>query len=89
MEENIAIMPQHTKAAGQCIACEVGNGLPTATGKVYSYYIARQDGRRMLVVERRPGDRLRINGSTEVVILEICPNLVKLAIECLPERNNA
>jgi sRNA-binding carbon storage regulator CsrA len=43
----------------------------------------------MLVVERRPGDRLRINGSTEVVILEICPNLVKLAIECLPESNNA
>ena len=89
MENNIAIMPQHAKAAGRCVACEVGNGLPTATGKAHSYYIARQDGRRMLVVEGRPGDRLRINGSTEIVILEICPNFVKLAIECLPESNNA
>jgi hypothetical protein len=82
-------MPQHAVGSKRCVACEVGNGLPTANGKAHSYYLSRQDGRRMLVVERRPGDRLRINGSTEVVILEICPNLVKLAIECLPESNNA
>jgi hypothetical protein len=56
-----------------------------ANGKARSYYVSRHDGHRMLVVERRSGDRIRINSTTEVVILEIHPDLVKLAIECLPD----
>jgi len=37
----------------------------------------------MLVVQRRSGESLRINGPVEVVILETHLNRVKLAIECL------
>jgi hypothetical protein len=83
MEENIASMPQHPKTDGRCVSCEVGNGLPIANGKAPGYYVSRHDGHRMLVVERGTGERLRINGSIEVVILEIHPDLVKFAIECL------
>ena len=39
----------------------------------------------MLVVERQSGDRLSINGTADVVILGIQRDLVKLAIECLPD----
>ena len=81
----IATMPKHPKSDGRCVSCEVGDGLPTAKGKAHSYYMSREDGRRMLVVERRSGDRLRINGAAEVVILEVHPDMVKLAIEGLPD----
>jgi len=67
------------------VSCGIANGLPIAEGRAHSYYIFRQDGRRMLVVQRRSGERLRINGAVEVVILETHPNLVKLAIECVPD----
>ncbi len=39
----------------------------------------------MLVVERRAGESLRINGGIKVDILEIQRGLVKFAIECLPD----
>ena len=80
-------MSQHPAVDGRCASCEVGNGLPTANGKGRSYYISRHDGRRMLVVERRSGECLRINGTIEVVILEIQSDVVKFAIECLPDKD--
>lgn len=78
-------MPEHPEVNGRCVACEVGNGLPIVNGKAAGYYISRQDGHRMLVLERRSGERIRINGTAEVVILEVHPDLVKLAIEYLPD----
>jgi hypothetical protein len=78
-------MPKHPKSAGRCIFCEVGNGLPTTKSKARGYYMSREDGRRMLVVQRRSGERLRINGAAEVAILEVHPEMVKLAVECLPD----
>ncbi len=78
-------MPQRTDVERRSVTCEIANGLPISNGKARSYYISRHDGRRMLVVLGRSGDRLRINGAIEVVILEAHPHLVKLAIECLPD----
>ena len=78
-------MPQHPNNDGRCVSCEVGNGLPTAEGKARGYYMSREDGRRMFVVERRSGERLRINGTAQVVVLEVQRGQVKLAVECLPD----
>ncbi len=78
-------MPRHLEVDGRSASCEVGNGLPVARGKARSYYLSRHDGRRMLVVQRRAGESLRINGGITVDILEIQRDLVKLAIECLPD----
>jgi hypothetical protein len=78
-------MSRHVEVDGRPASCEVGNGLPIANGKARSYYYSRHDGRRMLIVERRAGESLRINGGIKVDILEIQPGLVKFAIECLPD----
>ena len=45
-----------------------GNGLPFANGKGRSYYLSGRYARRMLVVERRAGESLRINGGIKVDI---------------------
>jgi len=66
---------------GRCVSCEVRNGLPTLLGKGRGHYVSRQGGSRMLVLDRCPGQRIRINGTTEVVVLEIHPDQVKIAIE--------
>ena len=39
----------------------------------------------MLVLDRRQGQRIRINGTTEVVVLEIHPDQVRIAIESSPD----
>jgi hypothetical protein len=71
----------HFDFDGLCVSCDVGNGLPTANGKARGYYVSRGDGRPMLVVERRSGDRIRINAMTEVVVLEIHPDRVMVAVK--------
>ena len=76
-------MPQHREVERRSVSCGIANGLPIAEGRAHSDYVSRQDGRRMLVVQRRSGESLRINGPVEVVILETHLNRVKLAIECL------
>ncbi len=78
-------MSRHHEIDRRPASCEVGKGLPIANGKARSYYYSRHDGRRMLVVERRAGESLRINGGIKVDILEIQPGLVKFAIEYLPD----
>jgi len=78
-------MSRYLEVDGRSESCDVGSGLPVANGKARSYYYSRHDGRRMLVVVRRAGESLRINGGIKVDILEIQPGLVKFAIECLPD----
>jgi hypothetical protein len=78
-------MSRHLEVDGRSESCKARNGLPAANGKARSYYFSRHDGRRMLVVVRRAGESLRINGGIKVHILEIQPGLVKFAIECAPD----
>jgi len=78
-------MLQKPRVSARCVSCQIGDGLPTADGKAHSYYVSRHDGRRMLVVERGVGERLRINDTTEVIILKIRPELVNLAVEYVPD----
>lgn len=66
------------------IACEVGDGLPTVHGKGRAHYVSHQEGSRMLVLERSCGDRIRINATVEVTVVEIGPDEVKIAIETVP-----
>ena len=73
-------------AAGRCVYCEVRNGIPSIRGKVPSYYLSPQGGRRVLVLDRRQGDRIEINDTTELLILEIRFNHVKIAIGPLPDQ---
>ena len=64
------------------IECEVHEGLPTVPGKTRAHYV-RRSGRQMLVVDRAKGERIRINATTEIVILEIGPGQVRIAIETM------
>jgi hypothetical protein len=70
--------PPHTRPA---IDCEFRDGLATVRGKGLAHYTTGQNGRHMLIVDRRPGERIRINSTTEVVILEIGPGDTRVAIE--------
>ena len=62
------------------VSCEIGQGLPTADGQVWSYYMSQEDGRQLLVLNRRKGERIRISGTAEVVVLEIQEGRVRLGI---------
>jgi hypothetical protein len=63
------------------IDCEIQSGVPTVRGKAQAHYVTGPSGQRMLVVDRKPGERIRINDTTEVVILEIGPNQVTVSVE--------
>jgi hypothetical protein len=63
------------------IDCDVHDGVPTVRGKAHAHYLTGQSGQRMLVVARKPGERIRINDTTEVVILEVGPNQVTMSVE--------
>jgi len=66
------------------VACQAGKGLPTVDGKARGHYVSHRGGQRMLVLECGQGERIRINGTTEIVVLEICPEEVKVAIKLSP-----
>ena len=68
-------------AAEECVQCQVGDGLPTVSGQAWSYYISQGDGHRMLVLARKPGQRIRINDTAVVVVLGIVDGQVKVGIE--------
>jgi carbon storage regulator len=70
---------------GRCVSCKVDNGLPMVHGKARGYYVSHRGGRRTLVVVRGRGERIRINGTTEIVILEIHADQVNIAIKSLPD----
>ena len=63
------------------IDCEIREGVPTVQGKARAHYASGQSGGLMLVFERRAGERIRINATTEVVILEVSQEHVKVAVE--------
>jgi hypothetical protein len=75
--------PPH--AARECVDCEVQEGVPRVRGKARAHYRTGQAGQRMLVLDRRPGERIRINATTEIVILEIGPDTVRIAVEAASE----
>jgi hypothetical protein len=66
------------------IECEVHDGVPTVSGKARAHYRTGPGGRRMLVVDRHVGQRIRINATTEIVVLEISPDVVTIAVETAP-----
>ena len=70
---------------GRHVSCEVRDGLPKVHHKVRGHYVSRQGGPPRLVLERGRGDRIRINGTTDVVVLEIHAGQLKIAIESLPD----
>jgi hypothetical protein len=61
-----------------CANCEVREGIPTTQG--WGYYASR-NGSRMLVLDRRLDQRIRINGTVEIVVLEAGDEKVRLGIE--------
>jgi hypothetical protein len=63
-----------------CMSCHVGNGAPRMDGCGWGYYASR-GGEQMLVVERGAGQRIRINGAIEVVVLETSNGAVRLRID--------
>jgi hypothetical protein len=67
------------------IDCEIHEGVPTVHGKARAHYATGQSGGRMLVFERGAGERIRIDDKTEVVILEVAGNQVKVAVETVGE----
>lgn len=67
---------------GRCVACEVRNGLPVVRGKVRGHYVSHQGGSRMLILERGRGECIRINDTTEIVVLEIYHDQVEIAVGC-------
>ena len=73
-------------AERECIECEVRDGVPTIRrGKAQAHYHAGQGGQRTLVLQRREGERIQIDGKTEIVILEIGPGEVQISIESVPD----
>lgn len=66
------------------IDCNVRDGLPTVSGKARAHYRTGPGGRRMLVLDRHVGQRIRINATTEIVVLEIAPDVVTIAVETAP-----
>jgi len=62
-----------------CVSCQVPNGIPTINNDVWGYYASR-DGARILVVECRTGQRIRIDDAVEVVVLEISNGEVRFRI---------
>jgi len=65
-----------------CVACEIRKGIPTTSG--WGYYASR-NGMRMLVVERRRDQRIRINDKIDIVVLDADDDKVRLGIEGAPD----
>jgi hypothetical protein len=63
------------------IDCDVHDGLPTIRGKAKAHYITGKNGSPLLVVERRAGERIRINATTDLVILAVTGDSVRIAVE--------
>ena len=68
----------------QCVSCDVRQGLPRISGNIWSYYVSRQGGHQMLVLGRKPSERIRINDTTDIVVLAIRNGQVELGIERVP-----
>jgi hypothetical protein len=63
-------MKTHSKIDNHCLSCQTLEGVPTIDGGAWCYYASR-NGTRMLVVERRLDQRIRINGKIEIIVVKI------------------
>jgi hypothetical protein len=72
-------MPSRTPASRR-LYCELGQGIPIARGSAHGYYVSRRGSPRMLVVDCVAGDRIQISGASEIVILDVGADLVKLCV---------
>jgi Global regulator protein family len=63
------------------VSCEVRENTVLMRDRVWSYYKSQQGKRQMLVLDRGQGERMRINGCVELIVLGIENDQVKLAIE--------
>lgn len=68
-----------------CVACEIREGLPTLGSRAWSYYVSHRGGQPMLVLDRKPGERIRINDTTDIVVLSVRAGQVELGIEHKPD----
>ena len=71
-------------AADRCVPCEFDGRVSVVRGRVWSYYVSRQGGRLMVVVSRGQGECIRINGTIDVVVLDIHDGEVRLVVSCPP-----
>jgi hypothetical protein len=71
------------KDKDDCGSCQIQKGVPTLNGR--AYYASRK-GAQMLVVERRIGQRIRINGEIEIVMLQADNGEVRLGIDSVSDR---
>ncbi len=67
----------------QCVCCELHEGLPVIRQRVPSYYVSKPGEGPMLTLERKKGQRLRMCGTIDVIVLEIDNGEVALGI-CRP-----
>lgn len=81
LEAEIIAMPRSHNPDQLNVSCSPREGSVLATGKGRGYYVFGCDGRRVLVLQCRPGDRIRINHTTEVGVLASRLGQVTLAIE--------
>jgi hypothetical protein len=75
------VMENLSKPGRHCAICEIRDGIPTTKG--WGYYAFR-NGVRLLVVERGLDQRIRINGTIEIIVLEAGNEKVRLGIEGAP-----
>ncbi|HBO46444.1 MAG TPA: hypothetical protein DD670_21455 [Planctomycetaceae bacterium] len=61
------------------MTCGIRDGIPTIDGGGRGHYVSR-GGVQMLVVQCRPGQRIRINDSIEVIVLTTDDEEVRLGI---------
>jgi hypothetical protein len=93
LHEQAALLGEHRPAAhsrlvsstAECVSCSVESGFPVTDGSTWSYYLARGDGRRMLVLSRRLGQRVRLNGKIDLVVVGHRDGEVQLGIEQSPD----
>ncbi len=73
------------KLPDRCVQCEIHEGLPVIHQRVSSHYVSKPGGGCMLTLERKPGERIRIGDSLDVVVLAIDSHAVRLGLIQPPE----
>lgn len=73
-------MTTRSKIKNDCVSCQIEEGILTINGPPWGYYVSR-DGTRMLVLECSADQRIRLNGTIEIVVIETCNGEVQLGID--------
>ena len=85
--ENAGSCPpgQALTAKRRCVSCQVHDGMASIYGRPWAYYIWQHGRGRMLVLRSHQEERLGINDSFEVVVLDVEGNHVRLGVLCSPD----